>query len=534
MSLERRVLPDGTSVFVEVPRKPAFALDYRKAFSFKRDSIAPGVSDEYLQKTADDFEQWSTKKFQLKGNFDGGNNLNDGEFTFPSRNADKDIVNKIGEAVTPWQSIAKPKPKSTKAPKFKNILDEKEYHTRQMRKKKAAKKSRKKGSQKNSDSPVPVEGAVPKGQPVPKQVVASHENRLQKLKKEQIKVVENMVRMAQRAEESRMVQFHATKDPKERQAIAAKMDRERQHSRAMISDMLSMAVGPSGKVIVKRKHKKPTRRPKEPKRKVLPQIKKQSTKHSTTFGSSGISSGGPGGRTRRPKSTQKRTTKLLSKPSGLGGSTSREASSAHASFMNVLEKKSSDRRNRVRGSSAMATARQARTSRQLATPRSQGTVGSSLTTANLRCVFNVVQYHNVFFYDYRTPCSTFWFFVERRRHRAQSAKSSASPQMSAMSTSRVMAMKNSLMQKYASIVKQEHQVRTILFCVRLPRIDDVLDSFCTILHCMLAAPRAQSIADSQNAIFSNVRHVVIQVSRLASCRFVLSLSHAPCPLCVDL
>ena len=103
-----------------------------------------------------------------------------------------------------------------------------------------------------------------------------------------------------------------------------------------------------------------------------------------------------------------------------------------------------------------------------------------------------------------------------------------------MSTSRVMAMKNSLMQKYASIVKQEHQVRTILFCVRLPRIDDVLDSFCTILHCMLAAPRAQSIADSQNAIFSNVRHVVIQVSRLASCRFVLSLSHAPCPLCVDL
>ena len=45
MSLERRVLPDGTSVFVEVPRKPAFALAHRPKFKFKQAAIAEGIGE---------------------------------------------------------------------------------------------------------------------------------------------------------------------------------------------------------------------------------------------------------------------------------------------------------------------------------------------------------------------------------------------------------------------------------------------------------------------------------------------------------
>eukprot|EP00750_Incisomonas_marina_P006440 INCI14554.1.p1 GENE.INCI14554.1~~INCI14554.1.p1 ORF type:complete len:504 (+),score=77.54 INCI14554.1:107-1618(+) len=446
MSLERKILPDGTSVFVEVPRKPAFALAYKKAFGFKKASIAEGIGDSALEDSQTAFEEWATNKFQLKGDFNGGNNFNNGEYVFPTRNADKDLVNQIGEARTPWKSIRDGKPKKKKKEnKGKRANSDDIWKAKRRHEKGQTRlKSQQSGltlENGQADSTNGTASGTEKGG------ASNHKGRLDKLKIEQMKVVEKMVRMAQRAEEARAAQFEATKDPDERRRISRKMEQERVHSRNMLSDMLSMAMGPEGTVVVTRHNSRGANSPSADVAKTgagvrLPKIRAKSASHVPSGSGGGAGVGGTRSIKRRGGSSGfGRPAAAASgshRKTRFGSSSSREGSAAHVNFMNAHERQGTARRSRAHEMSSLATHRQRAASSSLATPRTPtGFASSALTSTNLRR-------HKAALSSGRgtAPVST-----QRR------------PKVSAMSTGRVMAMKNQLMQKYASIVRQEHQLR---------------------------------------------------------------------------
>ena len=479
MSLERKILPDGTSVFVEVPRKPAFALAYKKAFGFKKASIAEGIGDSALEDSQTAFEEWATNKFQLKGDFNGGNNFNNGEYVFPTRNADKDLVNQIGEARTPWKSIRDGKPKKKKKEnKGKRANSDDIWKAKRRHEKGQTRlKSQQSGltlENGQADSTNGTASGTEKGG------ASNHKGRLDKLKIEQMKVVEKMVRMAQRAEEARAAQFEATKDPDERRRISRKMEQERVHSRNMLSDMLSMAMGPEGTVVVTRHNSRGANSPSADVAKTgagvrLPKIRAKSASHVPSGSGGGAGVGGTRSIKRRGGSSGfGRPAAAASgshRKTRFGSSSSREGSAAHVNFMNAHERQGTARRSRAHEMSSLATHRQRAASSSLATPRTPtGFASSALTSTNLRYAHSLAlcilrpSFLRVHFHK---PIDPSIFHSDCRRHKAalSSGRGTAPvstqrrPKVSAMSTGRVMAMKNQLMQKYASIVRQEHQAR---------------------------------------------------------------------------